>query len=109
MMRQLEALHSALATYLHLPSVDPVSFALGVAVSAEQTGDPLWGQIVGAPSGGKTELIRLLDAVAVEHVSDLTHSGLLSWSKGKKPQATGLLARIGSGGSSFVTIADFST
>lgn len=94
--------------YLHLGTGDiHIRFALAVAVSSALDGDPLWGQIVGAPSGGKTEAIDLLRDVAQDAVDDLTGPALLSWSKGKSPRPVGILSRNAS--RLFVTIGDFST
>jgi len=96
------------AEYLYLGNGDShIRFAVAVAVSSALDGDPLWGQIVGAPSGGKTEAIDLLNDVVQDHVDDLTGPALLSWSKGKNPRPTGILSRNAS--RSFVTIGDFST
>ena len=94
--------------YLYLGAGDEhIRFGLAVAVSSELDGDPLWGQIVGAPSGGKTEAIDLCVFVVTDRVDDLTGPSLLSWSKGKNPRQIGVLSRNGS--RLFVTIGDFST
>jgi hypothetical protein len=102
----IDALVTELRSYLHLEDTGHVWFTLAVALSAELDGHPLWGQLVGASSGGKTEAIRLLDNVA-EHVDELTGPSLLSWTKGKVPKSTGILVRIGSRG--LITVSDFST
>lgn len=97
-----------ISEYLHLGAGDiHIRFALAVAVSSALDGDPLWGQIVGAPSGGKTEAIDLVRDVAQDVVDDLTGPSLLSWSKGKSPRPVGILSRNAS--RLFVTIGDFST
>lgn len=101
------ALLNALRAYLHLPDADHVLFSLAVGVSAELKGDPLWGLLVGPPSSGKTEAIRLLDEVADDHLTEITAAGLLSWIGGKRPRPTGLLSRVGE--IAFATIADLST
>ena len=96
-----------LRTYVHLTEDGHIMFALAVSVSSELDGDPLWGMIVGPPSGGKTEAIKSLDDVADEHVDDITGPALLSWMPGKNPKPAGILTRIPS--RAFVTISDFST
>jgi IclR-like helix-turn-helix domain-containing protein len=98
----------ALGNYLHLDDTGHVWFALATAVSASFEGDPLWGMLVGASSGGKTETIRALDGVA-GHVDELTSASLLSWYRPKKGQwrPTGVLLRVGDCG--LLTIGDFST
>ena len=104
----LNHLLDLVSEYLHLGTGDVhIRFALAVAVSSALDGDPLWGQLVGAPSGGKTEAIDLLDDVAQDRVGDLTGPALLSWSKGKNPRPVGILARNAS--RVFATIGDFST
>ena len=107
----LAELFSVLNEYLALDDTGHVYFALAVAVSANLDGDPLWGMLAGAPSGGKTEAIRGLDYLAI-HVDELTAASLLSWiSKGRasnrKQEPTGILTRTGERG--FVTVGDFST
>lgn len=97
-----------LRSYLHLDDTGHVWFALATAVSASFDADPLWGMLVGASSGGKTETIRALDGVA-GYVDELTSASLLSWNHAKKGAwtETGVLRRIGASG--LLTIGDFST
>jgi hypothetical protein len=100
----------AMALYLFLDDPDHVRFALAVAVSAELDGPPLWGQLVGAPSGGKTEAIEILRDQAA-HLDELTAAGLLTWQPGKgkgtAPKPAGALVRLGQRG--LLTIGDMST
>jgi hypothetical protein len=100
----------AMAGYLHLDDPDHVKFALAVAVSAELDGPPLWGQLVGAPSGGKTEAVEILRDRAA-HLDELTAAGLLTWQPGKGKGAAakpaGALVRLGDRG--LLTIGDMST
>jgi hypothetical protein len=104
------ALQAHLGTYLDDDDLDPTLFALAVAAVAEDPGpEPLWGMLVGPPSGGKTERVRMLGDAADEAVDELTHAGLLSWTKQKDPKPCGILARLPEGGSAFLTIGDFST
>jgi len=105
---KLDELFDCLRAYLHLDTVDHVLFALATAVAARiDSGDPLWGLIIGAASSGKTEVIRMLDLVADEHPDEITAPSLLSWSKGKEPKPVGILARLPS--PALLTVADFST
>jgi hypothetical protein len=94
-------------TYVHLTDHGHVIFALAVAVSSDLDGEPLWGMLVGPPSGGKSEAVKALDEIADEHVDDITGPALLSWMPGKNPKPAGILTRIPS--RAFVTISDFST
>lgn len=83
--------------------------ALAAGVSKALTDEePLWLMLVGAPSGGKTEAIRLLDGVTQLRVDELTRAGMLSWSLGgKKAKPAGILTRIPP--IALLTISDFST
>lgn len=96
-----------LKKYVHLSDHGHVIFALAVAVSSDLDGEPLWGMLVGPPSGGKSEAVKALDEIADEHVDDITGPALLSWMPGKNPKPAGILTRIPS--RAFVTISDFST
>ncbi|MGW4876574.1 hypothetical protein ACWEPI_08460 [Streptomyces sp. NPDC004262] len=94
-------------TYIHLDDYGHIVFSLAVAVSSDLDGEPLWGMLVGPPSGGKSEAVKALDDSADEHVDDITGPALLSWMPGKNPKPAGILTRIPS--RAFVTISDFST
>jgi hypothetical protein len=100
----------AMARYLFLDDPDHVRFAMAVAVSSDLDGPPLWGQLVGAPSGGKTEAIEILGDRAA-HLDELTAAGLLTWQPGKgkgtAPKPAGALVRLGERG--LLTIGDMST
>jgi hypothetical protein len=88
---------------------DYVIVALAVAVSKALTDEePLWALLIGPPSSGKTEAIRLLDGLADASVDDLTRAGLLSWeTRGKGARRTGLLAKLPR--LALVTVSDFSS
>ncbi|MEZ5116962.1 MAG: bifunctional DNA primase/polymerase [Candidatus Nanopelagicales bacterium] len=104
----LTALLALQAGWLDEPDTGPTLFALGVAVaSQDRAGEPLWGMLVGPPSGGKTERVRMLDDVTDDRVDELTAAALLSWSKHKTPKPVGVLTRIGDRG--LLTVGDFST
>ena len=82
-------------------------FAGAVACTRNGSGEPLWGMIVDAASGGKTEIIRMTAGVADASLDEFTSAALLSFSKAKNPQRVGVLTRIP--GKALITIADFST
>jgi hypothetical protein len=86
-----------------------VQAALVVATSRALTDEePLWAMLVGPPSSGKSEAIRLLDRMADLRVDELTRAGLLSWGTGgRKAKPTGILTQLPS--SSLLTVSDFST
>jgi hypothetical protein len=71
--------------------------------------EPLWLQLVGGPSSGKTEAVALLGDIEDGTIGDLTLAGLLNWTGGPvKGRPSGLLRRIGDG-HRLVSIMDFST
>src|SRR4051812_45124357 len=65
--------------------------------------------LVGAPSSGKSEAIRLLDELADAKVDELTRAGLLGWSVGggKSMKRSGILTKIPP--HALLTVSDFST
>ncbi len=77
----LKSVRDQIAQWLHIPTEDRdvIDFILAVYVSNRIPGDPLWGMIVDASGGGKTELLRALqkreDAV---FLSSLTEKTLIS-------------------------------
>lgn len=96
-----------LRSWQHLPDDAHVLVALAAAVTAhEHDSEPAWVLLVGAPASGKTETVRLLDDDAAGHLDEVTVAGLLSWTKGKTPQPTGILTRVTRG---LVTFGDLST
>ena len=103
-----DALVAHLRTWQDGDDFGHVAFACAVAVSAgDTTGDPLWGQVVGSPSSGKTETIRALDDVTDDRVDELTAAALLSWGRAKVPKPTGVLTRVPN--PALLTVGDFST
>lgn len=56
----IETLRERITSLLHIPPEDRdvIDFILAVYVSNRMPGDPLWGMIVDASGGGKTELLR---------------------------------------------------
>lgn len=88
--------------FMHLPDPGPVLFSLGVVVSNQIDGDPVWGLLVGGPSSGKTEPIRTLEGQPnCYQVGYLTEASLLSGTPKKNHGAGargGLLREIGAFG-----------
>jgi hypothetical protein len=101
-----EALAGTISVFqrlLHLP--DPPDYLYGVlgAVAANYLpGDPLWLFVVGASSGGKTEVLRSLSTLeGVREAATLTEGALLSGAPKREhaENATGgLLREIGESG-----------
>ena len=99
----------ALRRYQAIEDTDAIRVTLAVAVTAYLSDEPLWLQLVGGPSSGKSEAIAMLRDVADGRIGEVTVAGLLGYSgSGKNAKATGLLTRIGDG-DRLVTITDFST
>jgi hypothetical protein len=110
----LAALFDLVKRYVHLDDYDPWLFGLATAVSSRiPDGDPLWGMIVGPASGGKTEVLRLLDDFVDKKLDEFTNASLLSWMKERDEDChdidvpTGILPNLPNPG--FITIGDFST
>lgn len=106
----LDAVMDSTREYLDVATGEEafLNAALIVGVSKALTDEePLWAMLVGAPSSGKSEAIRLLDHVADLRVDELTRAGLLSWGIGKKAKRSGILTRIPP--HALLTVSDFST
>lgn len=58
----IKSLRTSILEYLHFPpeDLDAIDFIFAVFVSNRMPGDPLWGMLVDASGGGKTEPIRSL-------------------------------------------------
>jgi hypothetical protein len=74
-------LRETLTRWLSIPAEDAdlIDFALAVYISHRIPGDPLWGIIIDASGGGKTELLRSLrNRPDTEFLSKLTEKTLVS-------------------------------
>lgn len=95
----LTAAVNAFRAWLHLPNPDPVYAVLGAFAANRLPGDPVWLMVVGAASGGKTELIQPLAGLPdVYPSSTLTEASLLSGTPQKeasKDASGGLLRELG--------------
>lgn len=95
---------------LYMPDPDPTRFTLAIDATTDLENDPVWGLVVGGSSMGKTELIRALDTNRV--LKEFSVAGLLSsvsGGKGKPRKPSGLLADVGDGKKSLITIWDMSS
>ncbi len=102
-----DRLHTHIRSWMGERELSRADFAGAVACTRNGSGEPLWGMIVDAASGGKTEIIRMTAGVADASLDEFTSAALLSFSKAKNPQRVGVLTRIP--GKALITIADFST
>jgi hypothetical protein len=95
----LDDVHKAFQKYFHLPDTGVIDVSLATYLANWLPGDPTWTQIIGPPSGGKTEpamSMRLLDQVRI--VSTMTEAALLSGTAAKdiaKGAKGGLLREMG--------------
>jgi hypothetical protein len=112
-IRQLvDNLVMSIRRYEYLPDPSHVLATLGAAVTSGLDHDAVWLLLVGPPSSGKTSATNLLGGVS-HQIDYASESGLLGWQiPPKKDQPAvpgGILAEIGNGKKSLVTIADLST
>jgi putative DNA primase/helicase len=88
--------------WLHLDDLGPIYVTLATIVANRMEGDPLWLMLVGAPSGGKTEILNAVAGQPDVHMAaTLTVGALLSGTaKRDKDKASkgGLLREIGAFG-----------
>jgi hypothetical protein len=87
----IEELRAQIAKWLSIPEVDAdlIDFCLAVCKSHEIPGDPLWGIIIDASGGGKTEILRALrNRKDAFFLSKLTEKTLVSgYRDSKNPKA----------------------
>lgn len=96
-----------LRSYQDLPDPWHVCCVLATAATRDLDDEPVWLLLVAPPSGGKTEIIRMLDGTADARINEVTAAGLLSWRKqGKITVPAGVLTRIGDHG--LLTFGDLS-
>jgi hypothetical protein len=85
--------------WLYLDDVGPIYATLAAVAANRMAGDPLWLTIVGAPSGGKTEVLNAISGLPNVHMAaTLTEGALLSGTPKRdkdKGSKGGLLREIG--------------
>jgi DNA-binding transcriptional ArsR family regulator len=94
----LDELRDLIARWLHIPPEDAegIDFVLAVYVSNRIPGDPLWGLLIDASGGGKTEHLRSLHKHPDAYfVSSLTENSLISGYRDRhNPQDPSLLPKL---------------
>jgi hypothetical protein len=94
----LDELRDSIATWLHIPpeDVEAIDFVLAVYVSNRIPGDPLWGLLIDASGGGKTEHLRSLRRHPDAYfLSSLTENSLISGYRDRhNPQDPSLLPKL---------------
>jgi hypothetical protein len=89
----IEELRAQIAKWLSIPveDADLIDFCLAVCKSHEIPGDPLWGIIIDASGGGKTEILRALrNRKDAYFLSKLTEKTLVSGYRDPKNPKTDL-------------------
>lgn len=105
---ELGHVHETFRKHLYMPEPAALDAALAAFVAHRRGGDPCWLVVVGAPSGGKTEVIRAFKALPEVHeISSLTAQTFAS-GMSNRPGAS-LLARLDRDGKSFLTYKDLTT
>ncbi len=77
----IEGLRQEIARWLYIApeDLDAIDFCLAVVVSNRLPGDPVWGSLIDASGGGKTELLRALRKRPEAYfLSTLTEKSLVS-------------------------------
>jgi hypothetical protein len=95
----LRAVEATFGKWLHMPDLSALHVVLGTIAANLRAGDPVWLLLVGAPGGGKTELLQALGALENVHpTATLTEAALLSGTPKRdkaKDASGGLLRTIG--------------
>jgi len=102
----LGKLREAFRRHFYLPDTAAVDFSVAVVIANRLPGDPVWGMVVGAAGGGKTEAVESVGGLPEVHrLSSLTSKTFLS---GKGP-ASSLLHRMDAAGKTLMLLKDFGT
>jgi len=106
---KLIALKEEVQKYQYLEDTSIIDVSLATIIANRlKLGDPVWLIIIGASSGGKSQILRplaLTDEKFLHRVDDLTENTFLSGLRAKEGEKTSLLDRIGKQG--MVVISDF--
>lgn len=88
--------------YVYMENTSMIDASLATIIAnRSQCGNPVWLVIVGASSGGKSQILKplsLTDKKYMHRVDDITESTFLSGAKVGKDKETSLLLRIGAQG-----------
>lgn len=106
---KLAEIKTEIQKYQYLEDTKLIDVTLATIIANRlKLGDPVWLIIIGASSGGKSQILRPIaqtDSKFIHRVDDLTENTFLSGVKSKKDDETSLLLRIGTHG--IITISDF--
>lgn len=95
----LPEIKKEIAKYQYFEDTDVIDIALASIIATRlKLGDPVWLVIIGASSGGKSQILRplsLTDSKFLHRIDDLTENTFLSGGKVGKGKEPSLLNRIG--------------
>jgi hypothetical protein len=97
----LEELKTKVCEYQYMEDTDIIDICIASVIATRlKLGDPVWLVIIGASSGGKSQLLRpisITDKDFIHRIDDITENTFLSGSQSKEGELS-LLSRIGSQG-----------
>lgn len=104
----LDEIKVEVGKYVYMENTSMIDASLACVIANRMNfGNPVWLVIVGASSGGKSQLLKpvaLSDSKYMHRVDDITESTFLSGAKVGKDKEASLLLRIGSSG--MIVISD---
>ncbi len=77
-MTRLQKFKNAAHKYLVMSDDDYIDVVFGAAVANKLDSAPVWLYLVGAPSSGKTEILRCLTGDSIYQLDKLTRKTLVS-------------------------------
>lgn len=105
---KLAQLKEQIQKYQYFEDTRVIDIAIASIIATRlRLGDPIWLVIIGASSGGKSQILRplaLTDKEFIHRVDDLTENTLLSGAKGAGGEDMSLLKKIGNFG--IIVISD---
>lgn len=104
----IEAVRHAFTSYLFVPDTTIVDVTMAAYVANHMPGDPVWLDVIGAPSRGKTEIVTsLADMPDVHMISTLTPQTFASGVR--RDRNASLLYRLEDQGKRIVVLKDLTT
>jgi hypothetical protein len=104
----IEAVRHAFTSYLFVPDTTMVDVTMAAYVANHMPGDPVWLNVIGAPSRGKTEIVSsLADMPDVHMISTLTPQTFASGVR--KDRNASLLYRLEDQGKRVIVLKDLTT
>lgn len=98
----LDDIKAEVGKYVYMENTSMIDASLATIIAnRSMCGNPVWLVIVGASSGGKSQILKplsLTDKKYMHRVDDITESTFLSGAKVGKDKEASLLLRIGSSG-----------